>query len=420
MVTVPGPGPASAITAVRGPIPPGDVGVVLAAESLLRAPALARGNAGIPASDAEFRRAPVTIDVLGRLLMGAENTEDRTIGESEAAAALLRFRSAAAPAAPGVPAGMEPRSPDGDGIRLLVSLDERDSTGTGDALARVSAASGVEIVRGTAGRSSEGRAEGRADGGRTAPDDPESVGLRILAELSAPAHSAGVVGAIPVRDAHADGGADRVGRADSTAGTSHRAADRRSALIRAAADAARRSGAALVLDLSDPGAPGAPASTNPQPDATPALDRALHRALAAVDSAGLPRHRVLLTGVATAVAGRIGIDGARFDALLDQGTALCFDDLGRIPNVRTVVSDHDIALAILHAAEQGALERILLSCGIRNRHRLTAFGGNGLEFTVEQFLPYLGMLGADPALQHAVGGANAARILARTAPEETR
>ncbi len=413
MATVPGPGPASAITAVRGPIPPGDVGVVLAAESLLRAPALARGNAGIPASDAEFRRAPVTIDVLGRLLMGAENFEDRTIGEPEAAAALLRFRSAAAPAAP---AGTEPRSPDGDGIRLLVSLDERDSTGTGDALARVSAASGVEIVRGTAGRFTDGR----ADGGRTAPDDPESVGLRIIEELGAPVHPAGVVGAIPVRDAHADGGADCIGRADGTACGGRRAADRRSALIRAAADAARRSGAALVLDLSGPGSPGAPVSTNPEPDATPALDRALHRALAAVDSAGLPRHRVLLTGVATAVAGRIGIDGARFDALLDQGTALCFDDLGRIPNVRTVVSDHDIALAILHAAEQGAQERILLSCGIRNRHRLTAFGGNGLEFTVEQFLPYLGMLGADPALQHAVGAANAARILARTAPEETR
>lgn len=406
MASVPGPGPASAITAVRGPVPAGDVGVVLAAESLLRAPVPARGNAGIPASDAEFLRAPVTIDVLGRLLLGAENLEDRTIGEPEATAALLRFRAAAAPAAPalpGAPTASKPRSPDGGGIRLLVSLDEREAAGTGDALARVSAASGIEIVRGAAGRS----ADGCSGGARTAPEDPESMGLRILAELSAPAHPAGIVGAIPVRDVDADGGID---------GTGRRAADRRSALIRAAADAARRAGAALVLDLSGLGTPSGPAAADSGSDAVPALDRAL----AAVDSVGLPRHRVLLTGVATAVAGRIGIDGTRFDALLDRGTALCFDDLGRIPNVRTVVSDHDIALVILRAAEHGAQERILLSCGIRNRHRLTAFGGNGLEFTVEQFLPYLGMLGADPALQRAVGGANAARILARTAPEETR
>lgn len=369
---------------------------MLAAESLLRAPERPRGNVGIPASEAAFLRAPVTIEVLGRLLMGAENFEDLTLGEAEATAALHRFRAAAVPVALAPPGS----SGSDDGARLIVSLAHRNATASGDALARLSAATDVAIVRGTDGS----RAADRTARERTAPEDPGSVGLRILEELSAPEHPAGVVGAIPIRDARADGRRDGA------------AADRRSALIRTVADAARRAGAALVLDLSGTGTHSGPAAADLDPDAASALDRAL----AAVDSAGLPRHRVLLTGVAAAVAGRTGIDGARLDVLLGRGTALCFDDLGRIPNVRTVVSDHDIALAILGAAERGAQDRILLSCGIRNRHRLAAFGGNGLEFTVEQFLPYLGMLGADPALQRAVGGANAARILARTVTQEIR
>ena len=394
MAPVPGPGGASAITAVRGPVPVGGVGVVLAAESLLRAPERPRGNAGIPASEAAFLRAPVTIEMLGRLLMGAENLEDLTLGETEATAALHRFRAAAVLTALAPPGS----SGSDDGVRLIVSLADRNATASGDALARLSAATDVAIVRGTDGS----RADDRTAGERTAPEDPESVGLRILEELGAPDHPAGVVGAIPIDDARADVGHDGA------------AVDRGSALVRAAAEAARQTGSALALDLS--GVAGAPCSASTAPALGPILDRAL----AAVDSAGLPRDRVLLTGVAAAVAGRTGIDRARFDALLGRGTALCFDDLGRIPNVRTVVSDHDVALAILGAAERGAQDRILLSCGIRNRHRLTAFGGNGLEFTVEQFLPYLSMLGADDSLLRAVGGANAARILARTVPQEIR
>ncbi|WP_416442871.1 hypothetical protein AB3K78_10025 [Leucobacter sp. HNU] len=402
MGTVPGSGPAAAITAVRGPIPVDAVRDVLAAETLLRAPEVVRGNAGLPASDAEFQRAPVTIGILGRLLMGAENIEDRTLGEAEAAAALARFRAATAPGAPtaatatAVPAD----GPEGGAVRLVAALAGRGSTATGAALARLSAETGIAVVRGVDGLP----CAADASSGDAAVEDPESVGLRILDALHAAEYPAGVVGAIPV-SAPTSG--------DASAGPSAR----RRARLRAAAEAARQGGAALVLDLASSGADRAP---GPATSTRDAADRALADALAAVDAAGLPRARTVLAGVATHVAASTGVDADRFAALLDLGTALCFDDLGRIPNVRTAVSDHDVALAILRAAERGAQDRILLSVGIRNRHRLTAFGGNGLEFTVEQFVPYLGMLGADTALQRAVGGANAARILARTAPEEPR
>lgn len=405
MVTVPGSGPASAISTVRGPIPVDAVGEVLAAETLLRAPEPVRGNAGTPASDAEFQRAPVTIGILGRLLMGAENTEERTIGEPEALDALARLCDAAGPgpADPGAPAG-----------RLVVALAGRGSRTSGAALARLSAESGIAIVRGADGRGASGpdtsgpaaRELRRPSGGPpsgAADEDPESVGLRILDELRAAAHPAGVVGAIPILS-HGPGP-----EADAL----------RIARIRAAAEAARAGGAALVLDLA-PGAAGRSGPTRSVASTPDATDRALADALAAVDAAGLPRDRVVLVGVSACIAAETGIDPARFAALLAESSALCFDDLGRIPNVRTVVSDHDVALAILRAAELGESHRILLSTGIRHRHRLAAYGGNGLEFVIEQFLPYLGMLGADAPLLRAVGGANAARILARTAPEETR
>ncbi|MFT4231764.1 MAG: hypothetical protein QM606_03180, partial [Leucobacter sp.] len=151
--------------------------------------------------------------------------------------------------------------------------------------------------------------------------------------------------------------------------------------------------------------------------------RAIDQALGAVDEAGLDRSRVLLLGAADPIAARdetgalrTGIDERALDALLALGTALCFDDLGRIPNVRTVVSDHDVAMTILRCAELGAADRILLSCGIRNKHRLAAYGGNGFEFLTEQFAPYLRMLGAGDALVSAVLHGNALRLLTRRAP----
>lgn len=367
------------IASVLGPVDLAGLGTVLVAETLLRAPGPTPKSSGAPSAGApssapagavEFERAPVAMPMLGRLLMGAPNRDDRTLAEPDAERALREFAATGEGTADG---------------RAVVALAGRGSAATPEALARLAAASGVTIVRGVAPAPNPG-----TDGTDGADRDPERIEAALLAELEASEHPAGVVGVVPAASA-----------GDPMAGER----------ITAAAAAARRAGVALVLE------------TGPDPETA-------ERSLAAIDAAGLGRDRVLLAGVAAALGDRVGgdrgdgvpgsgIGEGRLEALLGLGAALCFDDLGRIPTVRTVVSDFEIALAILRCAELGAAERVALSCGIRRKHRLTAFGGNGLEFVDTQFLPLLGRLGGDEELVAAAGGGNAARILARR-PAGTR
>ena len=375
------------IETVLAPVEASSAGLVLAAETLLCAPAERRGNAGVPAGDAEFERSPVDMPALGRLMLGAVNTDDRTLAAPDAEAALDALAAAV-----------------GEGpVPLLIALAGHGSTARPGALACLSRASGIAIVRGANGAEGTGgtggtNGAGGSDAGSDGDPDPEVAAARIAAELSADEHPAGIVGAIPLPGVDAPDAQQ----------------DRACAAIRSAAAAAHAGGVSLVL------APAAdPWAVAPAPADGAERFAVLARALRAVDAAGLDRSRVILTGAAGLIASDRG-DGAdlhRLDALLDLGPTVCFDDLGRIPNVRTVVSDHDIAVAILRAAERGAANRIVLSSGIRNKHRLTAFGGNGLEFAATQFLPYLRMLGADDAVVSAVGGGNAARMLARTTNE---
>lgn len=311
------------VTTVLGPVDAASIGPVLAAESLICEPPRPAGNAGLPAADAVFERAPVRMSMLGRLAMGAPNLDDRTLGPIEASIAL------------------ESLAADGGGT-VVVLADGGTEAAPAAELARLSAQSGVTIVRG---------------GDGSGPDD-------------------GLIGAVPV------GEPDAVG---------------------AAAERAARTGLALALRLPEAG------------DAGQTLG-AIASALALVDRSGLARDRVILVGAQRALLGdapRLGPAPGAVERLLEFGTALCFDELGRIPTVRTEISDHEIAATILHCAELGAADRVLLSCGIRQKHRLTAFGGNGLEFVATQLLPYLGMLGAGEELRAAVGGGNAARLLAR-------
>jgi len=316
------------VTTVLGPMDAASIGPVLAAETLICEPVPTVGNAGLPAGDAAFERAPVRMSMLGRLMMGAPNLDDRTLGPIDAAIALETLGAAG-------------------GGAVVVLSDGRTEIASAAELARLSSLSGVSIVRG-------------GDG-----SDPAD----------------GLIGAIPVGEA---------------------------AAARAAAEQAARTGLALALALDT----GSESS---------AAFRSVELALRAVDDGGLARDRVILIGAQHALAGshpRLGTDPGALERLLEFGTALCFDDLGRIPTVRTEISDHEIAVAILRCAQLGAGHRVLLSCGIRQKHRLTAFGGNGLEFIATQLLPYLGMLGADEELRAAVGGGNAARLLARATTAE--
>lgn len=106
------------------------------------------------------------------------------------------------------------------------------------------------------------------------------------------------------------------------------------------------------------------------------------------------------------------------DAVLARGVFVQFDQLGDIPTILTEVSDHDIALGILGLAARGLAGQLLLSQGVRRKIDLNAFGGNGYGFLLEQYLPYLRMLGADDGLLSALTEDNPQRWLSiRTAGE---
>lgn len=268
-------------------------------------------------------------------------------------------------------AGAALRAFAGHGGSAVVSLATHDTAWTPGQLARLSETTGVWIVRGAVS------------------DETGVAGARALrAQLDPSArHAAGIVGVVPIAGLGA--GASTAAEVASS--------------ITLHAEVARDAGVPLAL--------GSAAS----------LDE-LAAALVLVDEAGLARSRVLVTGVDVLIhdtAAGVGVDRTRLDRLIGLGAVCCFDDLGRLPTVRTFVSDHDIALAVLAFAEQGAISRVALSSGIRQKHRHASFGGNGLEFVPQQFLPYLRAFGADDDTIAAVGGANLAALLSRpTAGEQ--
>lgn len=114
----------------------------------------------------------------------------------------------------------------------------------------------------------------------------------------------------------------------------------------------------------------------------------------------------------------VPVDGG-LEALLDRGISVQFDGIGRIPSVYTRVADHEVAARIVHLARRGFGERILVSRGTDRKIDRVAYGGSGLGFIEAQFLPYVAMLGADPALGELLTRANPARVLA-LAPKELR
>lgn len=114
--------------------------------------------------------------------------------------------------------------------------------------------------------------------------------------------------------------------------------------------------------------------------------------------------------------GLVANDGG-LEALLDLGISVQFDGIGRIPSVYTRVPDHAVAAAIVDLAGRGFGERILVSRGTDRKIDRVAYGGSGLGFIRAQFLPYMAMLGADPALGELLTRANPARVLALTPKE---
>ncbi|QXJ22352.1 phosphotriesterase [Actinomadura graeca] len=309
---------------VTGPLAPDDLGHTVTSVHLVSD--LGDGAPGGP---------PVTMDLLGALTLGAPNRDDLRLTEETARPELADF------AALGGGAVVETTCPDLG----------RDPA----ALARLARATGVHVIMGC------GRHSAPADS--SAEDLAEEI-VRDLRD-GAGGVRAGVIG--------------RIGALDPD-----RPADR--ALAEAVADAARRTGAPVLVDRG-------------------AADTVLDLLAAVGGDAG----RVAVGG-----CDALATDVGALAAFAGRGAYVQFDGLGRLPTVYSEVDDQDVAAAVLALAGRGHAERILLSPGVSRKSDLKGFGGGGYGFVVQQFAPYLGFTGADEALLHTLTVTNPQRWLTIT------
>ncbi|MFT2017545.1 phosphotriesterase [Streptomyces sp. 796.1] len=354
----PGPSSGGSVTTVTGEVSPDALGLVLPHEHLLSdfAPpadtAESWAAAGHPrpaaAGPRRLYHAPLTMDLLGDLTLGAANRDNWLLDDERVAVAeATAFRAA--------------------GGGTLVDATPAGLGRQPAALRRIAEASGVHLVMGT-GRHHPGR-----------PADPTSTtrhaspGVDELTEEFVRDLTEGVAGV-------------RAGLIGQLAALDPEQPAARTLLV-AAARAAAATGAPLALTRS-------------------------------ADS--VTQARVLdLLAASGADLGRVAVGGCDalaprpddLEPLLARGVFLQFDRLGRLPSVHSVSDDQDVAAAVVELARRGHADRILLSHGTHTKAQLLAYGGGGYGFLLQQFLPYLRMVGADDALIERVTVHNPARLL---------
>ncbi|MFE6776266.1 phosphotriesterase [Streptomyces sp. NPDC057702] len=99
------------------------------------------------------------------------------------------------------------------------------------------------------------------------------------------------------------------------------------------------------------------------------------------------------------------------EPLLERGVFVLFDQLGRLPSAHGVSDDQDVATAVVELARRGHAGRLLLSQDVSTRAQLLAYGGGGYGFVLQQFVPYLRMIGADDSLVASLTLHNPGRLL---------
>ena len=244
-------------------------------------------------------------------------------------------------------------------VDLTLAGDGRDP----HALRRLSQSTGVKIVMATGGYRAGGASETRTD----------ALVRDITLGVADSGVRAGILGEI-------DLGAGPCGAAEV-------------AVLRATAQASRRTGAAISLAGPIPG-------------------EILRRALDVLESEGVDLARVIVGGLDPLAA-----ETERLEQLLARGIYLQFDMLGRYPHVRSASSDRDVAAAVVALVRRGHARRILLSQDVRTKIQLKTYGGTGYAFVFEQFVPYLRRLGLTGDEIETILATNPARMLTLAEPK---
>jgi len=164
--------------------------------------------------------------------------------------------------------------------------------------------------------------------------------------------------------------------------------------MRAAARAARITGAPIVIHLGGIGAEK-------------------HEMLDICEDEGVDLHRVILGH-----ADDIASNTAFCVELVSRGVFIAFDNLARELEVAGPSLTAEVAAGIPPLIEAGFGDRILLSHDICWKTNLKTYGGPGFTFIQEKFLPHLRTLGVTDAEIEAIMVGNPARAHTFVAPPD--
>ncbi|MEV3982585.1 phosphotriesterase [Nonomuraea sp. NPDC049758] len=369
------------VVAVTGEVPAASLGAVLPHEHLLSdfAPpddtpeSWARTGRTRPTAAGALwlYRAPLTMDLLGEVGMGAVNRDDLLLGDAGLAAAeLAAFREAGGGTVVDLttdglgrdPAGLR-RLAEKTGVTVVMGCGRYHPARTA-----------VPAVMGSGPRHPNGTAvpTGRAAAAPTSARDAAALAEELTEEL--------------VRDLTEGVGGVRAGIIGELAALDPGVPAERALLV-AAARAAAATGAAVSLARNE----------------DPAVQQ---RVLDLLAEEGADLARVAV-GHCDALSPRPD----DLEPLLGRGVFVQFDQLGRLPTALSVSDDQDVAAAVLELARRGHAGRLLLSQGVRAKSQLLAYGGGGYAFVLRQFVPYLRMLGADDELIETLTVRNPRRLL---------
>ena len=160
-------------------------------------------------------------------------------------------------------------------------------------------------------------------------------------------------------------------------------------VIRASGRASRLTGAAVSLHTA------AYAGTNDQ-----------HKILDLLESEGVDLGRVILGHSDSLVK-----DMPLLKGLLERGVYVEFDLLGEFAMLGKRVTAAHVGEGILELIKMGYLERILLSQDVDRKIALKSYGGMGYSFVLEQFVPHLRKKGVTQAQIRTLVEVNSHRVL---------
>ena len=304
-----------------------------------------------------FYLKPLTMDMLGAVIMGYSNRDNRILGSEETAIQEL-----------------EDYKRQGGGAIVDVT-----SVGLGrdpQALARVSKATGVQIVMGS-GWSLEDRYPSDISH-RSVEDLTQEIVRDVTVGVDGTGIRSGIIG--------------QIGSAGNTP------TSKEATVIRASGKASRITGAAISVHA----------------------ETFLHaydptRILDLLDSEGADLRRVIVAHGDSLVKNMPLLEG-----LLKRGVYVGFDLLGEFPMLDQRVTAANVADGILELSKKGYLERILLSQNVDQKIDLRSYGGMGYSFVLRQFVPHLRKKGVTKDQIQTLLIENPRRALTLAAPKGLR